>query len=154
MIVDDTYVIAGSPNLHQRSLDGARDTEIAIGCWQPHYLPHDARGDVYHFRMSLWLEHFNKYDPVFESPGSLECLKKVKELSKTNWDAYTAEEDGTETPSHMLPYPFTVKNNGSLVMLQSQDNKGLAERIFGSALVGAGSYYSDIFGHDEHVLTT
>lgn len=37
MIVDDEYVILGSANINQRSLDGSRDTEIAMGAYQPHH---------------------------------------------------------------------------------------------------------------------
>ena len=37
MIVDDEYVILGSANINQRSMDGSRDTEIAIGAFQPKY---------------------------------------------------------------------------------------------------------------------
>ncbi|XP_020080752.1 phospholipase D delta-like isoform X1 [Ananas comosus] len=37
MIVDDEYVILGSANINQRSLAGTRDTEIAMGAYQPHY---------------------------------------------------------------------------------------------------------------------
>lgn len=44
------YIIIGSANINQRSMDGGRDTEIAMGAFQPHYfatadgfLP---RGDV------------------------------------------------------------------------------------------------------------
>lgn len=37
MIVDDEYIILGSANINQRSLDGSRDTEIAIGAYQPHH---------------------------------------------------------------------------------------------------------------------
>ena len=37
MIVDDEYVIMGSANINQRSLDGSRDTEIAMGSYQPKY---------------------------------------------------------------------------------------------------------------------
>lgn len=36
MIVDDEYVILGSANINQRSLEGTRDTEIAMGAYQPH----------------------------------------------------------------------------------------------------------------------
>lgn len=36
MIVDDEYVIIGSANINQRSMDGSRDTEIAMGAYQPH----------------------------------------------------------------------------------------------------------------------
>lgn len=35
MIVDDGYVIIGSANINQRSMDGSRDTEIAMGAYQP-----------------------------------------------------------------------------------------------------------------------
>jgi phospholipase D1/2 len=34
MIVDDCYVITGSANINQRSLDGDRDSELAIGAYQ------------------------------------------------------------------------------------------------------------------------
>lgn len=37
MVVDDEYVILGSANINQRSLDGSRDTEIAMGAYQPYY---------------------------------------------------------------------------------------------------------------------
>lgn len=37
MIVDDEYVILGSANINQRSLEGPRDTEIAMGAYQPHH---------------------------------------------------------------------------------------------------------------------
>ena len=37
MIVDDEYVLMGSANINQRSLDGSRDTEIAMGAYQPTY---------------------------------------------------------------------------------------------------------------------
>lgn len=37
MIVDDEYVILGSANINERSMAGSRDTEIAMGSYQPHY---------------------------------------------------------------------------------------------------------------------
>lgn len=37
MIVDDEYVLLGSANINQRSLAGSRDTEIAMGAYQPHH---------------------------------------------------------------------------------------------------------------------
>jgi phospholipase D1/2 len=37
MIVDDEYVIVGSANINQRSLAGTKDTEIAMGAYQPHH---------------------------------------------------------------------------------------------------------------------
>ena len=37
MIVDDAYIIVGSANINERSMGGTRDTEIAVGCWQPQF---------------------------------------------------------------------------------------------------------------------
>lgn len=37
MIVDDEYVIIGSANINQRSMAGSKDSEIAMGAYQPHY---------------------------------------------------------------------------------------------------------------------
>ena len=37
MIVDDEYVILGTANINERSLDGSRDSEIAMGAYQPHH---------------------------------------------------------------------------------------------------------------------
>jgi hypothetical protein len=62
MIVDDEYIVVGSANINQRSLDGTRDSEICIGAHQPAHsmasttepLP---RGHVAGFRKALWLEH-------------------------------------------------------------------------------------------------
>lgn len=62
MIVDDEYVVVGSANINQRSLDGSRDSEICIGAFQDGHvmasaadpLPH---GQVAGFRKALWMEH-------------------------------------------------------------------------------------------------
>ncbi len=35
MIVDDEYILVGSANINERSMAGTRDTEIAIGAYQP-----------------------------------------------------------------------------------------------------------------------
>lgn len=35
MVVDDEYVIVGSANINQRSMAGTKDTEIAMGSYQP-----------------------------------------------------------------------------------------------------------------------
>lgn len=63
MIVDDEYVVVGSANINQRSLDGSRDSEICIGAFQSGYtlaqnpsgpLPN---GQVAGFRKALFKEH-------------------------------------------------------------------------------------------------
>ena len=37
MVVDDELVVIGSANINQRSMDGSRDTEIAMGGYQPQH---------------------------------------------------------------------------------------------------------------------
>ena len=37
MVVDDEFVLIGSANINQRSLEGTRDTEIAMGGYQPQH---------------------------------------------------------------------------------------------------------------------
>lgn len=37
MIVDDEYVLMGSANINQRSMAGTKDTEIAMGAYQPNH---------------------------------------------------------------------------------------------------------------------
>lgn len=47
MIVDDEYIIIGSANINQRSQDGTRDTELAVGALQPRHTM-SASGSVPH----------------------------------------------------------------------------------------------------------
>ena len=52
MIVDDEYIIVGSANINQRSMSGRRDTEMAVGCYQPNFLCEEGQlpqGDVSSF---------------------------------------------------------------------------------------------------------
>ncbi|KAK6156500.1 hypothetical protein DH2020_010748 [Rehmannia glutinosa] len=79
MIVDDEYIIIGSANINQRSMDGARDSEIAMGAYQPYHLSSKlpARGQIHGFRMALWYEHLGLLDDSFCHPESLECIQKV-----------------------------------------------------------------------------
>ena len=77
-IVDDSYIIAGSANINQRSLDGDRDSELAIGAYQP---GRGFPGDVFLFRMSLFREHLNRCDPVLADPCSEACATFVREAA-------------------------------------------------------------------------
>ena len=70
MIVDDDYIIVGSANINQRSLAGNRDTEMAIGAFQPDHLAETSGGQprrwaVHTFRMALWSAHLGGYHPSF-----------------------------------------------------------------------------------------
>ena len=46
-IFDDEYIIVGSANVNQRSLGGNRDTEIAVGGYQP---DHTVRFSIIYLR--------------------------------------------------------------------------------------------------------
>nr|ADY75749.1 phospholipase D beta [Litchi chinensis] len=117
MIVDDEYVILGSANINQRSLEGTRDTEIAMGAYQPRHTwasrrssPH---GQVFGYRMSLWAGHIGKLEECFEQPESLVCVRRVRSLSELNWKQYAADEV-TELEGHLLKYPVDVDPTGKV----------------------------------------
>merc|ERR1712110_488168 len=113
MIVDDAYIIVGSANINQRSMAGTRDTEMAVGCWQPAFPAGNPYGDVHTFRMSLWTEHFRHWEPSFRFPGSQECLDKVKTYAQYNWDVYSQRQHKA-TPGQVLTYPLNVMPDGEL----------------------------------------
>eukprot|EP00246_Nothoceros_aenigmaticus_P012217 TRINITY_DN367_c0_g1_i2.p1 TRINITY_DN367_c0_g1~~TRINITY_DN367_c0_g1_i2.p1 ORF type:complete len:517 (+),score=110.53 TRINITY_DN367_c0_g1_i2:1151-2701(+) len=116
MIVDDEYIIVGSANINQRSMDGARDSEIAIGAFQPHRLATEGlpRGGIHGFRLSLWYEHAQELDEVFLDPSSLECIRKVNEVGDRLLGLYTGEEV-VDLPGHLLSFPVDVTNDGAVV---------------------------------------
>eukprot|EP00249_Psilotum_nudum_P022879 c28674_g1_i1 orf=191-2614(+) len=121
MIVDDEYIIVGSANINQRSMDGGRDSEIAIGAYQPfhtesHGLP---CGQIHGFRMSLWYEHLGRLDNVFLKPWSLECMQKINEVAKDLWEKFVAEEI-KDLPGHLLTYPVVVVSDGTVLELPGQ----------------------------------
>ncbi|KAG2371021.1 Phospholipase D alpha 1 [Vigna angularis] len=120
MIVDDEYIIIGSANINQRSMDGARDSEIAMGAYQPYRLGRrvPARGEIHGFRMSLWYEHLGMLHECFVHPESEECIKKVNEMGEKYWDLYTTEPLERDLPGHLLRYPVAVSGEGSVTQLK------------------------------------
>ncbi|KAJ4712931.1 Phospholipase D [Melia azedarach] len=117
MIVDDEYVIVGSANINQRSMEGTRDTEIAMGAYQPrhtwaskHSSPH---GQVYGYRMSLWAEHIGGIEECFNRPESVGCVRRVRSLSEQNWRQYAGDEV-TGMKGHLLKYPVEVDARGKV----------------------------------------
>jgi len=125
MIVDDDYVILGSANINQRSMAGSRDTEIAMGAYQPHQTwakkkahPH---GQIYGYRMSLWAEHMGKLDDCLKEPESLDCVQFVNHIAETNWKKYVADEF-TPLQGHLLRYPVDIDVNGKVNPLPGHEN--------------------------------
>lgn len=117
MIVDDEYVILGSANINQRSMEGTRDTEIAMGAYQPHYTwarkLSNPRGQIYGYRMSLWAEHTGTIEDCFLEPESLECVKRVRSMGEMNWKQF-ASDDISEMRGHLLKYPVEVDRKGKV----------------------------------------
>ncbi|KAJ3687411.1 hypothetical protein LUZ61_016575 [Rhynchospora tenuis] len=120
MIVDDEYVIIGSANINQRSLEGTRDTEIAMGAYQPQYTwarkQYAPRGQIYGYRMSLWAEHTGTTEEIFNQPQSLECVQRVRTMGELNWKQFLADEV-TEMRGHLLKYPLNVDRRGKVTAL-------------------------------------
>ncbi|KAI3451383.1 hypothetical protein Pfo_008048 [Paulownia fortunei] len=126
MVVDDEYVIIGSANINQRSMAGTKDTEIAMGAYQPHHTwaakklqhPH---GQVYGYRMSLWAEHLGMVEKCFNEPETLECVKRVNNVGEDNWKRYT-NDDLTLLQGHLLKYPVAVDVDGNVSPLPGHEN--------------------------------
>ena len=126
MIVDDEYVIIGSANINQRSLAGSRDTEIAVGAYQPDHTGADPRGKVHGYRMSLWEEHLGKEAvrrPEVQRPESPGCVKLVNGIARRNWRRYAADHDDGKGPlqGHLMRYPVHVRADGRVVPLPGQE---------------------------------
>ncbi|KAE8657489.1 hypothetical protein F3Y22_tig00116994pilonHSYRG00040 [Hibiscus syriacus] len=67
--MDDLYILIGSANVNQRSMDDSRDTEIDIGCYQfPLGNPKNDSAsprDILDYQMSLWYEHTGLAGDIF-----------------------------------------------------------------------------------------
>ncbi|XP_074279922.1 phospholipase D gamma 1-like isoform X2 [Silene latifolia] len=125
MIVDDEYVILGSANINQRSMEGTRDTEIAMGAYQPHHTwarkSAHPFGQIYGYRMSLWAEHLGLLEDCFTEPETVECVRKVRTVGEMNWKQFAAE-DPREMTSHLLKYPVDVDRRGKVRPLPGCEN--------------------------------
>lgn len=136
MIVDDEYLILGSANINQRSMAGSRDTEIAMGAYQPHHTwtkkKNHPRGQVYGYRMSLWREHTGKLEDYFKQPESLECVQNINKLAEDNWENFTTD-DYTPLQGHLLKYPIKVESDGTVSPLPGHEQfPDLGGKVLGS----------------------
>ncbi|KAL0415113.1 UNVERIFIED_CONTAM: Phospholipase D alpha 4 [Sesamum latifolium] len=120
--VDDTYLLIGSANVNQRSMDGQRDTEIAIGCYQSRTREDGMdNGDIRAFRMSLWYEHTGRADNVYQEPQSLECVRTIRSIGEEMWKIYSQEEVQDMGGVHLVTYPVNVTEKGSVEDLSGGD---------------------------------
>ncbi|KAL8099018.1 hypothetical protein AgCh_031646 [Apium graveolens] len=123
MIVDDEYIIVGSANINQRSMDGGKDSEIAMGAYQPYHLAtrQPARGQIHGFRMSLWYEHLGMLDDTFQHPESVGCIQKLNTVADKYWDLYASESLENDLPGHLLRYPIGVTSDGKVTELPGME---------------------------------
>lgn len=124
VVVDDEYIIVGSANINQRSMDGARDSEIAMGAYQPYHLASSrkpARGQVHGFRMALWYEHLGMLDDTFQRPQNEECIRKVNQIADKYWDLFASEELERDLPGHLLRYPIGISSEGVITELPGHE---------------------------------
>ncbi|KAL6629733.1 hypothetical protein ACP70R_029498 [Stipagrostis hirtigluma subsp. patula] len=139
MIVDDEYVIVGSANINQRSLAGSRDTEIAVGAYQPHHATGGRpRGKVYGYRMSLWEEHLGKeavrrHAKELERPESPACVEVVNRIARRNWERYSDEGKIAALQGHLMRYPVQVGDDGAVAPLPGHETfPDVGGRVLGS----------------------
>lgn len=138
MIVDDEYVIIGSANINQRSMEGTRDTEIAMSAYQPHHTSAREtpfpRGQIYGYRMSLMAEHLGLVEDCFAEPESIKCVVRIRQLSEMNWRQFS-DERVTEMRGHLMKYPVDVDRRGKVTSLPGQENfPDVGGKIIGSFL--------------------
>ncbi|PUZ40818.1 hypothetical protein GQ55_9G453900 [Panicum hallii var. hallii] len=128
MIVDDEYVIVGSANINQRSMDGGRDTEIAMGAYQPSYLAtrnRPARGQVHGFRVALWQEHLGQAaaagaGDLLLRPSSLACVRRMNQVAQQYWDMFASDTFQGNLPGHLMAYPVVVGDEGKITGMTQQ----------------------------------
>ncbi|KAJ1255844.1 hypothetical protein BS78_K149800 [Paspalum vaginatum] len=136
MIVDDEYIIVGSANINQRSMDGGRDSEMALGAYQPQHLASEytqwrysshtgyydytyyPRGQVHQFRLSLWREHLGHAAAAggeLLNPESPSCMNRLNLAAQQHWDLYASDTFQGNLPGHLMAYPVGVSDRGELL---------------------------------------
>lgn len=110
-------------------MDGQRDTEIAIGCYQnikahSHNKNHGvSQNDIRAYRLSLWYEHTRASDDLdlFLEPHGLECVEKIRSIGDKMWKIYSGEQVVDMEGVHLVSYPINVHSNGCVEEVEDAD---------------------------------
>ncbi|KAL6551359.1 Phospholipase D [Orobanche minor] len=102
MIVDDEYIIIGSANINQRSMDGAKDSEIA-------------RGSLSTTSPS------NKGASKGTNSWIPNVFMKVNTVAEKYWDLYSSDTLERDLPGHLLRYPIAVSSEGNITELPGME---------------------------------
>ncbi|KAL6561384.1 Phospholipase D [Orobanche minor] len=105
MIVDDEYIIIGSANINQRSMDGAKDSEIARGSLSTTSPSNKGASKG----TNSWI------------PNSVDCVQKVNIVADKYWDLYSSDTLERDLPGHLLRYPIVVANEGNITELPGME---------------------------------
>ena len=96
-------------------MDGQRDTEIAIGCYQSRDMSGQKhRRDIHAYRMSLWYEHTGRAEQLFQDPASLECVVMMRLFGEQMWQIYSGDEVIDMEGVHLVSYPMIVTQEGNI----------------------------------------
>lgn len=119
-IFDDEYIIVGSANINQRSMDGNRDSEMCVGAYQSDFIDCDdeLKGDVQKFRLALWAAHCGETMDIHLQPSSADCMAAMKDLGQANTEKYVQYEPEANC-SNLLYYPLDVQNDGGVAANES-----------------------------------
>lgn len=113
--VDDEYILIGSANINQRSMDGGRDTEIAMGCYQPEFIGDKrSHGAVNAYRMSLWYEHTGCLEEIFQEAHSVDCVRRMLAIGEEMWSVYSGKDVVDMEGRHLVNYPISISVEGSV----------------------------------------
>ena len=116
-------MLIGSANVNQRSMDGKRDTEIAIGCYQQENGANKTSlGDIQAYRMSLWHEHTGLAEEILLQPENVECAQKFYSLGEAMWKIYSGKEVVDMEGVHLVNYPIKVTKEGHVEDLDDGNN--------------------------------
>ncbi|KAL6551355.1 Phospholipase D [Orobanche minor] len=105
MIVDDEYIIIGSANINQRSMDGAKDSEIARGSLSTTSPSNKGASKG----TNSWI------------PNSVDCVQKVNIVAEKYWDLYSSDTLERDLPGHLLRYPIAVSSEGNITELPGME---------------------------------
>ncbi|CAI5463895.1 unnamed protein product [Closterium sp. Yama58-4] len=157
MVVDDEYVVVGSANINQRSMDGARDTEMAVGAYQPHHTwrerGHAPKGQVHGFRMGLWAEHLGSLSPIHDHPWTLDCMRAVNQSAQDRWMQWAGEAP-VELQGHLVKYPIQVGRDGSVRPLPGPDLNPFHESRLLFVMAASRPALSPLLAFSRRILAT
>uniref|UniRef100_A0A6A7G2J4 phospholipase D n=3 Tax=Hirondellea gigas TaxID=1518452 RepID=A0A6A7G2J4_9CRUS len=117
-IMDDEYIIIGSANINERSMNGNRDTEMAIGAFETAHTKETSEGEliqgsVHTFRRALWAEHCGEHLEDHIDPSKLECMQSMRSIAEENLQHFLSDEP-EHRDSHLLLYPIAIADDGHI----------------------------------------